>query len=104
MGPSLHTSHLLLGLTNPIICNRSAAQYTAERDALQAARLEREQRAGQAQRELEELERLIEEEMQINAKYQEELPLAREDLESKMRDKEEAKRLNERAHDLMDTL
>ncbi|CAE7567138.1 Lamb2 [Symbiodinium sp. CCMP2456] len=76
----------------------------AERDALEAARLEREQLTGKVQEELQELEKLIEEQTQQNAGYQHELLAAREDLESKMRDKEEAKLLTEKAHQLVDTL
>ncbi|CAE6962902.1 unnamed protein product [Symbiodinium natans] len=87
-----------------IASNEMFKQAQAERDALEAARLEREQLSGKVQEELLELERLIEEQTQENANYQQELLAARDDLESKMRDKEEAKLLTEKAHQLVDTL
>eukprot|EP00913_Durusdinium_trenchii_P013854 g13006.t1 len=78
--------------------------YTAERDALMAAQLEREQLAGKVQQELTELENQIQEALQHNAKLQEELPFVRQELASKLRDKEEAKKLTEKAHQLVETL
>mmetsp|Transcript_22081 Transcript_22081/g.41625 ORF Transcript_22081/g.41625 Transcript_22081/m.41625 type:complete len:351 (-) Transcript_22081:84-1136(-) len=76
----------------------------ALRDELEAAKLEREQLSGKVQGELQELEKLIEEQTQENARLTQELLGAREDLEGKMRDKEEAKLLTEKAHQLVDTL
>lgn len=84
--------------------NRQLKEYTAERDALMAAQLEREQLAGKVQQELTELENQIQEALQHNAKLQEELPFVRQELASKLRDKEEAKKLTEKAHQLVETL
>eukprot|EP00435_Cladocopium_sp_Y103_P038010 s2195_g10.t1 len=69
---------------------------TKERDEILAAQLEREQLANQVQKELADLEQQIQDVSQQNAKLQEELPFVRAELDSKLRDKEEAKRLTEK--------
>ena len=83
---------------------RQLKQLTKERDELLAAQLEREQQAQKVQQELAELEQQIQDALAHNAKLQEELPFVRAELDSKMRDKEEAKKLTEKAHELVESL
>lgn len=84
--------------------SRQLKELTKERDEILAAQLEREQLANQVQKELADLEQQIQDVSQQNAKLQEELPFVRAELDSKLRDKEEAKRLTEKAHELVETL